>query len=262
MEKKTVLHLHGFASSGQSIKARYFREKLKTFPQVEFHAIDFNPTPRDFEYMTTTGLINRLRQYVLDHDLGNVSIIGSSYGGLIALHYAHRFGGVEKMLLLAPALTWLSGGISEKELELWKESGAAPVFHNALEKEILVRYDLQADGLRYLEPVPPASPVIIVHGRHDKTVPLEPARAYAADFPDSVRLIEVDADHDLNGHLDFIWGYVQSFLLVPFHATKSPPRPGLILRLAQDKRHRAQLTKACRPDKPSPNGALLAEPGA
>jgi hypothetical protein len=42
----------------------------------------------------------------------------------------------------------------------------------------------------------------------------------------------------------------------------SPPRPGLILRLAQDKRHRAQLTKAYRPDEPSPNGALLAEPGA
>jgi len=26
-------------------------------------------------------------------------------------------------------------------------------------------------------------------------------------------LIEVDADHDLNGHLEFIWEYVQSFLL-------------------------------------------------
>jgi len=104
MEQKTVLLLHGFTSSGQSTKAQYFREKLKVFPQVEFHAIDFNPTPTDFEYVTTTGRINRLRQYVLDHALGNISIIGSSYGGLIALHYAHRFGGVEKMLLLAPRL--------------------------------------------------------------------------------------------------------------------------------------------------------------
>jgi hypothetical protein len=26
-------------------------------------------------------------------------------------------------------------------------------------------------------------------------------------------LIEVDADHDLNGHLEFIWEHVQSFLL-------------------------------------------------
>ena len=92
MEKRNILHLHGFASSGQSAKARYFGEKFKAF-QVGFHAVDFNPTPKDFEYVTTTGLINRLRQYVLDRHLENIRIIGSSYGGLIALHYAHRFGG-------------------------------------------------------------------------------------------------------------------------------------------------------------------------
>jgi pimeloyl-ACP methyl ester carboxylesterase len=213
MEQKTVLYLHGFASSGQSTKAQYFREKFKAFPQVEFHAIDFNPTPKDFEYVTTTGLINRLRQYVLDHDLGDVSIIGSSYGGLISLYYAHRFGGVEKMLLLAPGLVWLSGGLSERGLEQWERAGSVPVFHKAFGEEVPVRYDLQVDGLRYLEPVPPASPMIIIHGYNDKTVPIEPARAYAADFPDSVRLIEVDADHDLNGHLELIWEYVESFLL-------------------------------------------------
>jgi pimeloyl-ACP methyl ester carboxylesterase len=213
LEKKSVLFLHGFTSSGQSTKARYFREKLKAFPQVEFHAIDFNLTPADFEYMTTTGRINRLRQYVLDHGLGDFSIIGSSYGGLIALHYAHRFSGVEKMLLLAPGLTWLSWGLSEKELEQWEKVGAAPFFHRAFGKEVPIRYDLQIDGLRYLEPIPPASPTTIIHGRGDRTVPIKPARAYAADFPDSVHLIEVDADHDLNDHLELIWEYVQAFLL-------------------------------------------------
>lgn len=213
MEKKTIILLHGFTSSGQSTKARYLREKLKAYPQVEFHAIDFNPTPADFEYVTTTGRINRLRQYVLDHHLENISIVGSSYGGLIALHYAHRFGGVEKMLLLAPGLAWLSWGLSEKELEQWEKAGAAPFLHRAFGKEVPIRYDVQIDGLRYLEPIPPATPIIIVHGHNDKTVPIEPARVYAADFPDSVRLIEVDADHDLNGHLELIWEYVQSFLL-------------------------------------------------
>jgi len=213
MEKKTVIFLHGFTSSGQSTKARYFRDKFKAFPQVEFHAIDFNPTPKDLEYVTTTGRINRLRQYALDHHLGNVIIIGSSYGGLIALHYAHRFGEVEKMLLLAPGLFWLSGGLSEEELEQWEKAGAVPVFHDAFEEEIPVRYDLQVDGLRYLEPIPPAVPIIIIHGRDDKTVPIDHSRAYAADFPDSVHLIEVNADHDLNGYLELIWEYVQSFLL-------------------------------------------------
>jgi pimeloyl-ACP methyl ester carboxylesterase len=213
MSEQTILFLHGFASSAQTAKSLYLREKLKALPDVEFHAIDFNPTPGDFEYMTTTGLIDRLRQYILDHDLETISIIGSSYGGLIALHYAHRYGRVEKMLLLAPGLVWLSGGLSEEELDQWRKAGSAPVFHHAFEKELPLRYDLQVDGLRYLEFIPPASPAIIIHGQIDNTVSIDSSRAYAANFPDRVRLIEIDADHDLNGHLDFIWSYVQSFLL-------------------------------------------------
>jgi pimeloyl-ACP methyl ester carboxylesterase len=213
MEQQTILYLHGFASSAQSTKARYFRRKFKAIPQVEFHAVDFNPTPTDFEYVTTTGRINRLRQYVLDHHLGSVGIIGSSFGGLIALHYAHRFGGVERMLLLAPGLTWLSGGLSEEQLEQWKQAGAAPVFHKAFGGEVPVRYDLQADGLRYLESIPPPAPITIIHGYHDQTVPIAHSRDYATRFPDKVQLIEVDADHDLNGHLEFIWEHVESFLL-------------------------------------------------
>ncbi len=163
--------------------------------------------------MTVTGMINRLRQYVLDHHLGNISIIGSSLGGLIGLHYAHRFGGVKKMLLLAPGLFWLSGGLSEDEIEQWKKAGVGPVFHYAFEQELPVRYDLHIDGLRYLEPIPPTTPITIIHGRNDDVVPMDHSRKYAANFPDKVHLIEVNADHDLNGHLKFIWKHVQSFLL-------------------------------------------------
>lgn len=213
MGHRAILYLHGFASSGRTAKARFLREKIEAFPGATFHAVELTPTPIDFEYMTTTGLIDRLRQYVLDHDLGMVSIVGSSYGGLIALHYAHRFGGVEKMLLLAPGLFWLSGGLTDEDLGRWQRTGVELVNHFAFQAEIPVRYDLQIDGLRYLEPVPPASQTLIIHGGRDTTVPIEHSRNYAASYPQQVRLIEVDADHDLNGHLDLLWEYVQSFLL-------------------------------------------------
>jgi pimeloyl-ACP methyl ester carboxylesterase len=213
MDKTTVLFLHGFASSAQAIKARYFREKFATLPQVDFDAIDFNPTPRDFEYLTTTGQIDRLRQYVLDRGLQRFSIIGSSYGGLIALHYAHRFGGVEKMLLLAPGLRWLSGGLSHEALEQWRQAGAAPVFHFAFDRELPIRYGLEVDGQRYLEPIPPPTPLTIIHGDADAVVPTDDSRRYVAAYPDLVHLVQVQADHDLNGHLDLIWDYVESFLL-------------------------------------------------
>jgi pimeloyl-ACP methyl ester carboxylesterase len=210
---QTILFLHGFASSAQSTKARYLGEKLGALPQVAYYAIDFNPTPADFETITTTGQINRLRQFVLDRDLGEFRIIGSSYGGLIALHYGHRFGGVGKMLLLAPGLRWLNGGLSDEELEHWRKRGALPVPHPAFGREVPVRYDLQVDGLRYLRFIPPPAPALIVHGRNDSTVPLDHSRWYAAEYPERVQLVEVEADHDLNGHLDLIWESVKAFLL-------------------------------------------------
>ena len=212
MEKKTILLLHGFASSGQSTKAQYLKEKFRALPQVEFRALDFNPTPRDFEFMTVTGMVNRLRQYALDHHLQSVSLIGSSLGALVGLHYAFRFGGVEKMLLLAPGLSWLSGGLSETELEQWEKAGTAPVFHYAFEKALPVRYDLHVDGLCYLEPIPPTTPITIIHGQNDDVVPIDNSRKYAVNFPDKVRLIEVDAAHTLNNLLPFIWEHVRSFL--------------------------------------------------
>lgn len=209
----TIVYLHGFLSSATSMKGRFFRERFEAVAHVRCHAIDFNPTPIDFETMTTTGQINRLRQYVLDRDLDHMALIGSSFGGLIALHYAHRFGGVARMCLLAPAVVWLSGGLEEEELRRWKEAGAAPLFHPAFGREIPIRYDLQRDGLRYMQPVPPAAPTLIMHGRQDRTVPIAHGQAYAADYPDHVRLVEVDADHDLNALLDEIWDYANPFLL-------------------------------------------------
>lgn len=213
MGKKTILFLHGFASSGQSAKARYFRDMCEGLPQIDYHAINFTSTPKDFEYMTTTGLVNRLRQHVLDHDLKAFGIVGSSYGGLVAIHYAYRFGGVAWMLLLAPGLRWLSGGLSEEQLEIWKRAGTAPVFHKAFQREVPVRNDLQVDGMRYLEPVSPIASTRIIHGKSDTTVPIEDSRAYAAQHANRVQLSEVEADHDLNNHLDHAWEYVQSFLL-------------------------------------------------
>jgi len=212
-QAKNILFLHGLASSARATKAQFLQTRLDDWPQVAFHALDFNPTPRDFEYMTTTGLINRLRQYVLDHDLARCSIVASSFGGLVALHYAHRFAGVEKMLFLAPAMRWLSGGLSEEELIQWENAGIAPVFHFAFDKSVPLRYSLQADGLNFLEPIPPAAPMIIIHGNRDTTVPTNDSRAYAAKYHQKVQLIEIDADHDLNDHLPLIWYHVQDFLL-------------------------------------------------
>ena len=73
--------------------------------------------------------------------------------------------------------------------------------------------EFHLDGLRYLQPILPAAPTTIIHGRQDEVVAIEHSREYTAHFPDQVHLVEVDADHQLSDQLAFIWQQVQSFLL-------------------------------------------------
>jgi pimeloyl-ACP methyl ester carboxylesterase len=87
--------------------------------------------------------------------------------------------------------------------------------HAAFDREVPIRFDLEADGVRYTEPAPPAADTLIIHGNKDESVPVADSRQYAADFAERVQLVEVDAGHDLNEHLALIWSHVQSFLLEP-----------------------------------------------
>ena len=218
MTDEIVLFLHGFASSGQGTKAQFFKEKFARLSQVAFHAFEFNPTPKDFEYMTITGLINRLRQYLLSQQLEKVSLIASSLGALVGLNYAHRFGdgprfgGVDKMLLLAPLLAYQPVICSAAELQQWENEGTINVPPYAFPPELPLRYDFHTDGLYYRQPTPPPTPVMIIHGQNDEVIPIAHSRQYAASFPEKTQLIEVDSDHRLNDQLEFIWEQAQLFL--------------------------------------------------
>jgi pimeloyl-ACP methyl ester carboxylesterase len=213
MTKRTILHLHGFASSGHSAKALYLKEQLGGIPGVEFLVPDFNPTTRDFEFLTVTGMINRLRQYILDHNLGNISFSASSLGCLIALHYARRFGDVKSLLLLAPVLSYSALPFPAELFVQWEKEGSVKVPHFGFKEDLLLRYDFHRDGLAYSEQVPPPVPVRILHGKNDATIRIENSRGYAADYPDQVTLFELDSDHSLLDCLDVIGGHAAAFLL-------------------------------------------------
>lgn len=202
MTKQTVILLHGFASSGNSGKAQFLREKFKALPHVDFQAFDFNPTPTDFEYMTITGMINRLRQFLVDRPQARLVLVGSSMGALVGLNYAHRFGRVSRLLLLAPALSYF-GKMGEADIR---------VFHFGFNREVPLRADFDRDGALYAQPVPPPAPVTIIHGRHDDVVPIANSRRYAAQYPDQVQLIDVDSGHRLSDQLDLIWEHLRAAL--------------------------------------------------
>ena len=208
-----LLYLHGFASSANGRKPDYLRSQLARQPDVSFHALDFSPTPADFAYLTVTGMINRLRQYILDRDLATFALIGSSMGGLVALNYAARFPGATRLLLLSPALIYLSGERVGLLLTEWQAKGVGEVFHYGFNRPVSLRYDLEIDGRFYHTPPPPPAPITIIHGTQDAVVPIVASREYAARYPEQARLIEVEAGHDINAHLPLIWQVTQRFLL-------------------------------------------------
>lgn len=208
-----VIYLHGFASSGHSDKALLLAERFRSIPNTAFHCMEFSPTKKDFEFMTLTGRINRLRQYILMNGWNEVRLLGSSLGALVALHYAARFGGVERIFLLGPALRYHPWNLSDTALAEWERKGSIMVPHPSFQGEVPLRVDLHHDGAQYAEPIAPAVPVVIIHGRFDDTVPMAESRVYAETHPDLVRLVEVDSGHRLLDQMDVIMGEVRSFLL-------------------------------------------------
>ncbi|HIP71733.1 MAG TPA: alpha/beta fold hydrolase [Anaerolineae bacterium] len=210
---KQVIFLHGFASSVNGRKAQFLRARFDGRSDAAFYAFPFSPTLADFEYLTITGMIARLRQYVLDRGYTAVSLIGSSMGGLVALNYAARFGGVERLLLLAPALTYLSGERVGMPMAEWRERGYGEIFHFGFNRMVKLRYDLEVDGRFYQTAPPPPAPITIIHGAQDEVVPVADSRRYAARWREQAALVELDAGHDINAHLELIWDVTEQFLL-------------------------------------------------
>ena len=148
---KRIIYLHGLDSNSQTYKAALIRA---IYPDLI--------TP-DF----TSSLEERMRQlYPILGDESNWTLIGSSFGGLMAALFATQHPGqVRKMILLAPALMF-------------------PEFaQNLPTKPITV-------------------PTILVHGRQDTVVPLGQITPLAEKAFRYLTYHIVDDDHRLHQTAD------------------------------------------------------------
>lgn len=213
MGKTDIVQLHGFASSAKSAKARSIEQFFASDETVRYHGFEFSPTSLDFKFLTITGMINRLRQYVLDQGIDRMRIVGSSLGCLVGLHYAHRFGGVDRLLLLAPALRYRPELLSDEERLFWEKRGSIDVEHLGFGKILPLNYDFHRDGRAYMKPIEPLAKTRIVHGIRDDVIPVESSRRYATAHPGKVTLVEVDSDHRLLDVLPSVLEEARPFLV-------------------------------------------------
>ena len=214
-----IFYLHGFASSPDSGKARYLRERLGQLG-LALHVPDLNEP--EFSSLTVTRMMDQVDRVLAALQPGPVVLIGSSLGAFVALHVAARRQSrpgdphpVDRLILLAPALDFASDRdhhLSADEVSEWRRTGWRDVFHHASGRTMPVHFGLYEDGRRYDTLASRVTvPMLVFQGARDSVVDPRAAIAFAAARP-NVSLRMLDDDHQLQGHLDQIWSESAAFL--------------------------------------------------
>jgi pimeloyl-ACP methyl ester carboxylesterase len=202
------VYLHGFASGPASQKARFFRER---FAELGMGLEIPDLAEGRFEQLTISGQLAVMER--LAHGEA-VSLIGSSMGGYLAALYAARHPEVEKLVLLAPAFSFLTRWpeeLGEQKMYEWNRSGVLQVFHYSEGREAALGYQLIEDARKFEHYPEFLQPTLIFHGKHDTTVPAGNSITFSKRHPDTtLRLME--SDHQLLNVLDDIWIDTERFL--------------------------------------------------
>ena len=202
------IYLHGFASSPDSAKARYIRDRFLE-KQIALSVPDLNQN--NFSDLTLTRQINQVSQEFSD---GPVTLIGSSFGGLTAAWLGEKYPQIERLILLAPAFGFLYhylARLGPEAVQNWQESGFLSVYHYAEKRSLPLSYQFVLDSQNYSDHALRRSiPTLILHGQQDEVIPLTASQQYAQSRS-WVELIELDSDHGLGDALPEIWSKIQLF---------------------------------------------------
>ncbi|MBD1942235.1 alpha/beta fold hydrolase [Coleofasciculus sp. FACHB-712] len=204
------LYLHGFASSPQSTKAIYLRDRLSSL-KIPLTIPDLNQG--DFSHLTITRQIKQVAAEFPPNSMP-VTVIGSSLGGLTAAWVGEKYPQVQRLVLLAPAFEFLTHWLlrlGEEQLQQWQTEQYLPVYHYGEKRSLLLHYQFVTDAAQYQdEQLQRPIPTLLLHGRHDEVIPIAASRNYAASRP-WVKFIELEDDHSLGNVLPEIWELIEAF---------------------------------------------------
>ena len=202
------IYLHGFASSPDSEKAQFIRDRFLE-KQIALSVPDLNQN--NFSDLTLTRQINQVSQEFSD---GPVTLIGSSLGGLTAAWLGEKYPQIERLILLAPAFGFLSHYLTRlgaNTVQHWQESGFLSVYHYSEKRSLPLSYQFVLDSQNYSDQALRRSiPTLILHGQQYEVIPLTASQKYAQSRS-WVELIELDSDHGLGDALPEIWSKIQLF---------------------------------------------------
>ncbi len=206
------IYLHGFASSPDSFKAKFFAKKMLEHG-IELLIPDLNLN--DFPNLTISRQILTVKDLIKTNS--PVTLFGSSMGAIISLILAEEINNIEKLILLAPAIKisqlW-KDSTGEEKLIKWKQDNYVDIFHYGYNKNMHLNYKFYEDLLSHNDSIfNKTIPTLVFHGLHDKVVPVDFAREYAKQ-KSHIKYYELNDDHSLNNNLDYIWQKILQFIII------------------------------------------------
>ena len=204
---RTVLYLHGFASSPAGRKIALLRKAL---PADQFRMVVPDLNRPSFEKLDFEAIVAAALE-ASDADPPSV-VVGSSLGALAALETARR-GVKAPLVLVAPALAF-----GRRWIEKLAPGDPVPFLHHGAGREIPIhrRFFEQMASLS-VDRDPPAQLVTVVMGVKDESVPFDGVYATwrrwesSGSLAKGSRFIAIpDGDHGLVAHVDRIASEVRA----------------------------------------------------
>jgi uncharacterized protein len=206
------LYLHGFASGPRSKKGRFLQTQFQNLG-ISLKMLDLNQP--SFETLTITSQLAVLEANLSEEP---ATVLGSSFGGLLAVLQAIRDLRIEKLILMAPAFQFIEGWkqhLGETAIEQWRSTGKLSVYHYGYGVERNLKPDLLDDAACYDENLLMRKiSTLILHGKQDMVIPVERSYAFAQSRP-YVKLKIFETDHSMESVLEPLWHEVAAFCGLP-----------------------------------------------
>ena len=165
-----------------------------------------------FEQITTTLAMDQTEaalDLVIARGYDRIGLVGSSFGGLVAILTAGRRGDIACLALKCPVVDFaeeLRLTLGSDELPRWQSTGTIPNVMGGPDR-VRLRYDFYEDCLGQIAYGPAEHitvPTLIVQGERDECVPLHQSRRLYDAIRGQKKLILLpDADHQFTRREDF-----------------------------------------------------------